>query len=128
MKMIEKTLVVISVIAVSISIYLTIVHYQPKALVCPDTGIISCETVLGSSYSTLAGIPIAVGGIVWFGANIVLARRKAGIVRNIWLILGLGGLVYSITAMGQIGKICIYCSTLDALIVVSIALFLLKRD
>ncbi|MDE1832840.1 MAG: hypothetical protein KGH58_00285 [Candidatus Micrarchaeota archaeon] len=112
----------------AISVYLTIVHYSPGALVCPNTGIISCETVLGSIYSTVLGVPIAVGGIIWFLANALMVGRKPGIFRNIWMLFGAGGFIYSVTAMHEIGKICIYCSTLDVFIVATIALFVLRRD
>ena len=118
----------ISIAGVAISVYLTIVHYSPGALVCPNTGIISCETVLGSIYSTVLGVPIAVGGVIWFLANALMVGRKPGVFRNVWMLFGAGGFIYSVTAMHEIGKICIYCSTLDVFIVATIALFMLRRD
>ncbi|HUY70018.1 MAG TPA: vitamin K epoxide reductase family protein [Candidatus Baltobacteraceae bacterium] len=122
----KLALKVISIVAVIISLYLTYVHYQPSALICPSSGLIDCEQVLGSVYSTVLGVPIAVGGIIWFLGTFFLADMKPGVVRNVWLILGIGGLVYSITAMNEIGKICIYCSSLDVMIVAVVALLLLK--
>ncbi|HVC57923.1 MAG TPA: vitamin K epoxide reductase family protein [Candidatus Acidoferrales bacterium] len=124
----KLALKIISIVAVVVSLYLTYVHYQPTALICPSSGLIDCEQVLGSVYSTVMGVPIAIGGIIWFLGTFFLADMKPGVMRNVWLILGIGGLVYSVTAMNEIGKICIYCSSLDAMIVATVALFLLKRD
>ncbi len=123
----RRILLAISIVGIAISIYLTIAHYSPSSLACPNTGIIDCAADLGSVYSTVLGVPIAVGGIIWFLANPLLLKRP-GVVRNIWMLFGIGGVVYSITAMSQTGKICIYCSALDVLIVATIALFLFKRD
>lgn len=45
--------------------YLTWVHYQPGALVCLR-GSSGCETVNSSRYAELAGIPVALLGLVTY--------------------------------------------------------------
>ncbi|MDE1856556.1 MAG: hypothetical protein KGH98_00560 [Candidatus Micrarchaeota archaeon] len=106
------------ILGVIVSVYLTIVHFEPTALVCPNTGPIDCEQVLTSSYSVVLRVPLAVWSLIWFAAWIALFRLGVrGIVADVWGLLGVGGLIYSITAMDAIGKICIYCSSLDVLIV-----------
>jgi uncharacterized membrane protein len=53
-------------IAVTVSSYLTVTHYaDPTALACPDTGIVNCTLVTTSSWSAIAGVPLAVFGLVW---------------------------------------------------------------
>lgn len=118
-----KAMASIVILGIIISVYLTYVHFEPAGLYCPNTGIIDCEQVLTSSYSAILGIPLAIQALVWFAVLGVLTfyKRLWGIssfhvIRDVWLIIGLGGIVYSITAMHLIGKICIYCSSLDVLI------------
>ncbi len=53
-------------IAVAVATYLTITHYtDPTALACPDTGIVNCTLVTTSSWSAIAGVPLAVLGLGW---------------------------------------------------------------
>jgi uncharacterized membrane protein len=108
------------------SFYLTVVHFLPKALDCPTIGgIVNCETVLSSSFATVFGIPLAVLGLVWFIVALgIFFAKPHRVIRNIWLILGVAGIVYSITAQALIGKICIYCSFLDLLIALSVFSFI----
>ena len=49
---------------IAIAGYLTLVHYRDSLLVC--SGISDCETVQNSSYSEVAGIPIALMGLLLF--------------------------------------------------------------
>lgn len=110
--------------------YLTVVHFMPKALDCPAiVGVINCEDVLGSAYSTIFGVPLAVIGLVWFVASLLfLLLGYNRIVKNIWMLFGIGGFVYSITAQVLLGKICIYCTILDVLILLSVGMFLLVKN
>lgn len=121
MNNIKKILIVLLLIALADSTYLTIVHYQPRALLCPKSGIVDCETVVTSGLSTIAGIPISIGGMVWsivFLALVLLGKK--GVLRNVWMILGLGAVLYSVTGMIILSKICIYCSVLDLVILLSV--------
>jgi uncharacterized membrane protein len=53
--------------------YLTVVHYREDLLVCTVGG---CETVQQSKYSEIAGIPIAMLGILMFIAVLGLALAR----------------------------------------------------
>jgi uncharacterized membrane protein len=56
----------LGLIAVAVASYLTITHYtNPTALACPDTGIVNCTLVTTSSWSAIAGMPLAVLGLGW---------------------------------------------------------------
>lgn len=48
--------------AVLVAGYLTIVHYRHSLLVC--SGVSDCETVQTSKYAEIAGVPIAMLGLV----------------------------------------------------------------
>jgi uncharacterized membrane protein len=110
--------------------YLTVVHFLPSALRCPTIGtIINCENVLTSGFSAVFGIPLAVLGLLWFIASslfLLLGYNK--IVKNIWMIIGVGGVIYSLAAQSIIGKVCIYCTSLDVFIALSVGLFLYIKN
>jgi uncharacterized membrane protein len=104
------------------SVYLTAVHYSNLPLYCPDTGKINCVGVTTSVFSEVAGIPIALGGVVWFAVFgiLILALPKIKVLRNIWYILALGAVAYSLIGQGILGEICIYCCVLDSVLLLSV--------
>jgi uncharacterized membrane protein len=110
-------------------IYLTIVHFIPQALKCPVIGtVVNCDAVLTSAYSNIFGVPLAVIGLIWVAAALVLLfYGKDDVVRNVWLIFGLGGVLYSFSAQYLLEKICIYCLFLDLIIILVIYSFLHKE-
>ena len=57
--------------------YLTIVHYRESLLVC--SGVSDCETVQTSKYAEVAGIPVALMGLVMF--LVILGLTIARVVR-----------------------------------------------
>ncbi len=121
-------LVILLGIGAIVSAYLIYAHYVPSALICPNTGIISCETVLTSSYSVVFGVPLAVYSLGWFVlALLFIQYRKLKPAAGIWMLIGIGGIIYSVFAMYMIGKICIFCSTLDAIIAISLAMFFMRK-
>ena len=63
---IGNKLLLLAIIGISDSAYLTVVHYTKLPLYCPSGGIVNCVQVTTSVFSTVAGIPIALGGLVWF--------------------------------------------------------------
>ncbi len=104
------------------SLYLTAVHYTALPLYCPAGTRVNCEQVITSSLSEVAGIPISIGGIVWFAAMgiFVLAGLKMKIVRNVWYILALGAVAYSLVGQTILGEICEYCILLDLMLALSV--------
>lgn len=67
---------VLAVAGIAIAAYLTLVQYRDSLLVC--SGISDCETVQNSSYSKVAGIPVAVMGLVLFvGLLAMMVLRMA---------------------------------------------------
>ena len=55
---------------VAVAGYLTYVHYRPAALICTGGG--GCEAVQDSSYAEIAGIPVALLGLLAYVAVLVL--------------------------------------------------------
>jgi uncharacterized membrane protein len=125
----KKLLLLFIIVGILDSAYLTVVHYTALPLYCPEGGVINCTQVVTSVYSTVAGIPIALGGLAWFIALGVLVfwAPKLNAVRNIWIIFGLVAVAYSIVGQALLGEICEYCVLLDSMIVLSVYLLVMKK-
>ncbi len=123
MKITKIVLFALLVIGLLDGAYLSIEHFYPGVLACPNTSVIDCTTVLTSSYSSVFGVPLAFFGLGWIIIMLGIAARKTRIsafLAPIWYIFGAFGIAYSLTAQYFIGKICIYCMTLDAVIMLVI--------
>lgn len=131
-------LIVLALIGVGISIYLTSVHYENVPLVCSNTGLIDCSRVLSSPYSLVPGttIPISVPGLAWcviagalaaivwrFGADYYWTRvAQAG-----WALLGMVTVLYLVfVEIVKLHTICAWCTALHAIIVVMLIVSLLQ--
>jgi uncharacterized membrane protein len=125
----KKLLAAVLILGIIDAAYLTVIHFAPGALVCPSVGTtVNCESVLGSSLSAVFGIPVALLGLVWFIASLFfLLFGHNKIMRNIWVLFGAGGIMYSVAGQAILGRICVYCSLLDVFIALSIWMFLYPK-
>lgn len=132
---IPLVLAAIGLAGVAISIYLTTVHYAGVPLVCSSTGLVNCERVLSSAYSSVAGIPISVGGLLWFAGVLgmaLLALRtpepaRLQLAQVLWSLLGLATVVYLVgVEVLALGVICAWCSVLHVLILLTFFLSVLR--
>ena len=108
--------------------YLTISHYQHSS---PNCNIISgCEDVLFSSYSTVAGVPVALAGMFYYLTIFILTvhylntkKGKTITLTSKLTVLGLLASIYFVyLQIFVIGSFCQFCM-LSA--IVSTALFAL---
>ena len=123
---------VFAVAGVGASSYLVAAHYTTSSiLACSGSGAINCAKVTTSAQSMLVGIPIAVLGLAWFLAMVVLnlpwAWRSAypavTIARQVLAIGGMGFALYLIGAeLLSIKAICLWCTTVHVL---TFALFMM---
>jgi uncharacterized membrane protein len=95
--------------------YLTIKHYVGGAIPC---GIFSgCETVLNSSYSVMLGIPLALYGVAYYLAILILTLwyldRRIEIVFHLLTRSTVLGFLFSVwfvyLQVVVIGAICTFC-------------------
>jgi len=113
---------VLSLLALAIASYLTVTHYtDPKALACPDTGIVNCTLVTTSSWSVVLGVPLAVLGLVWAivmtGLTIPWAwHSKPRWVDGARLVVSGAGAVMVLylvyVELFRIGAVCLWCTAL----------------
>lgn len=83
----------VALAGVAVAGYLTYVHYRPDALVCTGGG--GCETVQESSYAELAGIPIALLGLLAYGAVLLLVAWDREPARALVAAVGLAALGFA---------------------------------
>lgn len=117
----ELALLVLILVGLADSVYLTIVELGGAPLYCAHTGIINCQAVIFSRYGNILGLPLAYYVLAWFIISLILffVAKK---IRNYWYVLGVFGVLYSVAAMYALGEICEYCSLLDVCLL-GIAIF-----
>ncbi|MBA3826033.1 MAG: vitamin K epoxide reductase family protein [Ktedonobacterales bacterium] len=128
--------VVMAVIGIVISIYLTSVHYAKVPLVCSASGTIDCASVLKSPYGLVPGtqIPITFPGMLWFvvsggiAAWVLLAAMRgtrpptwwSGALQG-WGILGLLSILYLVYAeIVKLHHICAWCTIIHTLVLATL--------
>jgi uncharacterized membrane protein len=121
---------ILSVLGLGVAGYLTFEHFTSSStLACSDNGAINCLKVTTSSYSAVAGVPVAVLGLVYFVVMLVLQlppiwRRTEPIVRLGrlgWAIAGVATVLYLLYAeLFAIDAICLWCTAVHVL---TVALF-----
>lgn len=98
--------VVLALAGAGVAAYLTWVHYQPSRLACFVSS--GCETVQHSSYAELAGIPVALLGLVAYlvllasafarsprAAGAAAAVAVAGLAFAAWLVYVQGWILHA---------------------------------
>jgi uncharacterized membrane protein len=105
----------LAIAGIGIAAYLTVVHFADQPIVC--SGIGDCEKVNSSRYAKLAGIPVAVLGLVSYVAMLVLVlaalvRRDALLAAAAWGI-ALASFLFSMyltyLELEVIHAICVWC-------------------
>ena len=133
-------LLVLSLLGVAITIYLTSVHYENVPLVCSDSGLINCARVISSSYSVVPGttLPITIPGFGWCVVSTSLAiaglfattalwQRRIRIAQFAWALSGLLVVLYLVyVEIVRLHTICAWCTALHVLILLSFLITLVQ--
>jgi uncharacterized membrane protein len=98
--------------------YLTVEHYSSSTtLACPESATINCAKVTTSSYSSFAGVPVALGGLIYFVVMVGLLTPGAWQLRALdWIrvagaAIGVLSVFYLLWAeLFRIDAICLWCS------------------
>jgi uncharacterized membrane protein len=116
-------LLVLAVLGVVISAYLTWTHYAGLTPVCTGSGE-GCETVQSSRYASLLGIPVALLGLIAYGGLVFSAAlwRETGIYLG--LLISLVGTLFSAyltyLEIFVIGALCQWCLASAAIMVAAL--------
>ena len=121
----RKTMIVLAVLGLGVAGYLTYTHYTGGTTVCPLNG--ACETVQHSTYSTLAGVPVAliglIGYIVILASLLVPSSETSRLATTALTVVGFGFSVY-LTAreLFSIHAICPWCVSSAVIMTVLVCL------
>jgi uncharacterized membrane protein len=124
----RRVTLVLALIGTGISGYLTWVHYGHLKIVCLSGGG-GCEKVQSSSYAELAGLPVAVLGLVGYLlilASLALPEDDGAVAAAFLALVGFGFSLYLTWAeLFRIHAICQWCvasaCVMTVLMVVSVA-------
>lgn len=123
--------VLLCVAGVGVAAYLTYAHYTTaKVLACSDKGLVNCAKVTTSSYSRIAGIPVADAGLAFFVVMVALCSPWAW--RSSWLVLRYARLISASAGvvlvlwllyaeLFRLNAICLYCTAVH---VITLLLFI----
>jgi uncharacterized membrane protein len=127
----------LSLLAVGLTGYLTVTHYtDPTALACPDTGVINCTLVTTSSWSVIAGVPVALLGLLWAVAMGALTSPWSWRVTAPWFdtvrvtLAGVGSamVVYLLyVELFKVDAICLWCTAVHVVTVMLFGVLLTAR-
>lgn len=120
MKFIKIIIVGLLLIGLGVSAYLTYLHYRQVPAVCGTGSVFSnCESVLHSKYSEIYGIPMALLGVVFYVATLILSGlilfRNKRVFIELLFWLELTGVIFS-TGLTYLQffvlrAVCPYCLT-----------------
>ena len=117
MTWLRAAILVLSIIGAAIAAYLTYVHFAHVAPICTSGG---CEEVQRSSYAKIAGVPVALVGLLAYCAIAATTLRRGLTAAVAGVVLALGGAAFSgyllWAQLGPIGAICQWCLGNDAVI------------
>lgn len=114
---------VVAFFGIAVAGYLTWAHYADATLVCVRGG--GCETVQHSSYSEIAGIPVALLGLVSYVTMLLLLAWDSANARMGAAVLAFVGLLFSayllVLQLFVIHAFCIWCVVNDVVIAPALA-------
>ena len=104
-------------VGAAIAAYLTYVHYSHTAPICVNGG---CETVQKSKYAELAGVPVALLGLLAYIGIIVTTALRGTAAAFAAVVISFVGVAFSgyllWAQLGPIGAICQWCLGNDVVI------------
>jgi uncharacterized membrane protein len=119
------TLIVLSVIGLGVASYLTYIHYAGIKPVCTAGG--SCLKVQSSIYSELAGVPVALIGLLGYiailGSLLVPENETSRLATMAFTLVGFGFSAYlTYRELFSIHAICEWCASSAVIMTVMMCL------
>lgn len=116
--------VLAALVGIGIAGYLTWTHYSGASVACVRGG--GCETVQHSSYAEIAGVPVALLGLVSYTSIALLVAWDSENARLGAATLAIVGLLFSayllVLQLFVIDAVCIWCLANDVAIAPALAL------
>lgn len=123
----RNAIVAAALVGVGIAGYLTYVHYAHTSPICTTGG---CEQVQKSKYAELAGVPVALLGLLAYLSLIALAFVRGAAAATAGVFVAIVGVAFSgyllWAQLGPIGAICQWCLGNDLTIAVVAGLYVVR--
>jgi len=120
---------VVALAGMAVAGYLTWVHYSGAAVICVAGG--GCETVQHSRYAEIAGVPVAVLGLVAYTLVVCCVAWDEPLARLGAAAIALVGLVFSayllVLQLFVIDAFCVWCLANDVVIAPALAVLTALR-
>ena len=120
---------VVAAAGVAVAGYLTYVHYRPAALICTGGG--GCEAVQESSYAEIAGLPVALLGLLAYVAVLGLVAWDSDLARTLAATIALAAVGFAaylvVVQAFVIDEWCVWCLVNDLVIVPLLAVLTVWR-
>jgi uncharacterized membrane protein len=101
----------VAVVGLGIAAYLTVVHYSGGSPACAIAH--GCEVVQQSRYAELAGVPVALLGLLGYAAILVSLARDGETARTVTAFLALAGFGFSAwltyVELARLDAVCSWC-------------------
>lgn len=135
-KWLSRSLIIPGAVGLFDATYLTSAHYTGRAVSCSFLG--GCEQVTTSQYATIAGIPVALIGALYYLAVMLIIliyheTKQAHLLKFIAALTG-AGFIFSLWFVYLqafvIKALCIYCliSAASSTLLFLLSLFLLRSQ
>jgi uncharacterized membrane protein len=121
--------ILVTLAGIGVAGYLTWAHFADQSVICVQGG--GCEQVQESSYSEIAGIPVAVLGLASYLTVLALLVWDAPIARLSAASIAVVGLLFGaylvVVQLFVIDAICVWCMANDLVIGPALAVLTLLR-
>lgn len=115
--------VALALAGAAIAAYLSYTRVTDTSIMCPTSG---CATVQRSSYSELAGVPVAYLGVVGYLAIACTAWRRLASTALVLAAVGFAGyLLYAQLVL--IDAVCVWCLASDGVLALLLVVAALRR-
>ncbi len=115
----RRSVAVLAVAGLAIAGYLTWARYAHESVSCPIGGG-GCETVQESSYAELAGIPVALLGLLLYATVLGLVAWDAPVARQAVAVMALAGTAFAVylivIQLAVIDAVCSWCLANDVVV------------
>lgn len=113
----------LAVAGIAVAGYLTYARYSGTPITCTSGG---CETVQSSEYATVAGIPVALLGLLGYAVIFATALAATDTARTLGAAVALTAFVFSsyllFVQVAVIGAVCDWCVVSDSITTVLVPL------
>ena len=120
---------IVTLAGIGIAAYLTWAHFADESVICVQGG--GCETVQESSYSEIAGIPVAALGLAAYLLMLALLVWDAPVARLSAAALAIVGLLFSAYLVALqlfvIDAVCVWCMANDLVVAPALAVLTVAR-